>query len=235
MAPTKNCNNNCMSLFSKSSSTLKSYDFKDKLCQLISMDCSVINENLNQYPVECTENYLQYMPNVTTNNKHNLVDLKISNNNEPNEEEMNLHNNNYDLMETGFEVLTTPEDLPPKGILISYGIKPYDKVYVNKFSLLKPWIEATIIENIFIGSNSVSHFHVKFDDNESFHNFSIKRLAYKAPSNVQYTVGCRVIANYYESNSVKTDDFYAGLVAEPPNQLNNYRFDCHSLFTFKPI
>lgn len=235
MAPTKNCVNNCMSLFSKCSSTLKSYDFKDKLCQQISMDCSVINENLNQYPVECTENYLQYMPNVATNNKHNLVGLKISNNNEPNEEEMNLHNNNYDLMETGFEVLITPEDLPPKGILISYGIKPYDKVYVNKFSLLKPWIEATIIENIFIESNSVSHFHVKFDDNELFHNFSIKKLAYKAPSNVQYTVGCRVIANYYESNSDKTDNFYAGLVAEPPNQLNNYRFDCHSLFTFKPI
>lgn len=198
------------------------------------MDCSGINEKLNQNPVECTENYLQYIPNVTINNKHNLVHLTCNNNNESNEEEMNIHNYNYDLMETGFEVLTTPEDLPPKGILVSYDVKPYDKVYVNKYSLLKPWIEATIIENICIGSNSVSHFYVKFNDDESFHNFNIKKLAYKATSDVQYTVGCRVIANYYDSNPDETYDFYAGIVAEPPTQLNNYRFDCHSLFTFKP-
>lgn len=226
MAPTKCCNNNCMSLFSKSRPILNSYDFKDKLYQQVRMDCSGINE--------CTKNYLRCIPNITINNKHNSVDLTCNNNNESNEEEMIIHNYNYDIMETGFEVLTTPEDLPPKGILISYGVKPYDKVYVNKFSLLKPWIEATIIENIFVGSNSVSHFYVKFNDDGSFHNFSIKKLAYKATSNVQYTVGCRVIASYYELNHDKSDDFYAGLVAEPPNKLNNYRFDCHSLFTFKP-
>lgn len=194
------------------------------------MDCSGINKKLIQYPVECTKNYIQCISNVPTNDEHNFVDLTCNDNNESNEEEMNIHNYNYDLMETGFGVLTTPEDLPPKGILKVYDVKPYGKVYVNKFSLLKPWVEATIMENIFIGSNSVSRFNVKFNDDESFHNFSIKKLAYKTMSDVQYTVGCRVIANYYKSNTDKTDDFYAGIVAEPPNQLNNYRFDFSFIF-----
>ena len=54
-----------------------------------------------------------------------------------------------------------------------------------------------------------------------------KNLAYPEPSPVQLTVGARVIAQYIEDKGdgkPRPALFYAGIIAEPPKYLNEYRY-----------
>ena len=51
-------------------------------------------------------------------------------------------------------------------------------------------------------------------------------MAYADPSPVQLNVGSRVIAQYIENNDgkMKPAAYYAGVIAEAPKYLNQYRY-----------
>lgn len=49
-----------------------------------------------------------------------------------------------------------------------------------------------------------------------------KQLAYSTPSPVRLPVGTRVIALFHDEGSTK-ESFYAGVIAEPPKSMNDYR------------
>jgi len=125
------------------------------------------------------------------------------------------------------EIITTkqlpglPNDLPVEGKLIRHLLKQGDKVYGMKHSLLHPWVESTIKLAV---SDTDTYFNILFDDGEET-VLNNKHLAYiNTSSNAQYPVGSRVIAKFQDMNIRLTDKFYAGIIAEPPKYLNNFRY-----------
>ncbi len=57
--------------------------------------------------------------------------------------------------------------------------------------------------------------------------FPFRHLAYSEPARVRLPVGTRVIAVYRDptdANTLSRDDFYSGIVAEPPKTMNKYRY-----------
>ena len=72
---------------------------------------------------------------------------------------------------------------------------------------------------------------VRFDSGSKPRTFPLKYLSYCEPSPVQLMVGSRVIAQYIEdTNGVeevaknKATSYYAGVIAEAPKYLNQYRY-----------
>lgn len=67
---------------------------------------------------------------------------------------------------------------------------------------------------------------VRFDSGGKPRMFPLKYLAYPEPSPVQLTVGSRVIAQYVDEKNTKPKQFsyYAGVIAEAPKYLNQYRY-----------
>ena len=62
-------------------------------------------------------------------------------------------------------------------------------------------------------------------ENGGKRKFPLKYLAYVEPSSVQLTVGSRVIAQCFEDNNGKIPSaYYAGVIAEALNYLNQYRY-----------
>jgi len=113
-----------------------------------------------------------------------------------------------------------PDDLPTRVKLIRPSLRQGDKVYGMKQSLLHPWVEATIKLAV---SETDKYFHIVFDDGqETVLNY--KHLAYiNTSSKAQHPIGSRVIAKFQDTNIELTDKFYAGIIAEPPKYLNNFR------------
>ncbi|XP_025207233.1 histone-lysine N-methyltransferase eggless-like [Melanaphis sacchari] len=112
-----------------------------------------------------------------------------------------------------------PEVLPEEGILKRRLLKSSDKVFGMNYSLMHPWIEATIKSAV-----SDSCFNIIFGDGEET-TLNITNLAYiNTKSNAQYPVGCRVIAKLQDNNIKSTNGFFVGIIAEPPKYLNNFRY-----------
>lgn len=67
---------------------------------------------------------------------------------------------------------------------------------------------------------------VRFDTGGKPRTFPLKYIAYAQPSPVQLSVGARVIAQYVEEKDgiLKPSSFYAGVIAESPKYLNQYRY-----------
>ena len=72
---------------------------------------------------------------------------------------------------------------------------------------------------------------VRFDNGGKPRTFPLKYLAYTEPSPVQLVVGARVIAQYIEELAEtdvklkpKPSSYYAGVIAEAPKYLNQYRY-----------
>jgi len=114
---------------------------------------------------------------------------------------------------------TLPDDLPEEGILIRHLLKVGDRVFGMKHSQMQPWIEGTIKSAV-----SDTYFNIIFEDKEE-KVLNNKNLAYIEPSShTQYPVGSRVIAKFQDTNIELTDNFYVGVIAEPPKYLNNFRY-----------
>ncbi len=67
---------------------------------------------------------------------------------------------------------------------------------------------------------------VRFESGGKPRSFPLKYIAYSSPSSVQLDVGSRVIAQYMEETDgkLRPSSFYAGVVAEYPRSLNQYRY-----------
>jgi hypothetical protein len=67
---------------------------------------------------------------------------------------------------------------------------------------------------------------IRFDTGGKPRTFPLKYLAYAESSPVQLTVGARVIAQYVEDKDgkLKPSSYYAGVIAEAPKTLNQYRY-----------
>lgn len=113
-------------------------------------------------------------------------------------------------------VCTIPADLPKEGPLEYPSLTVGQKMYAKKFTLLDPWYRCRVQAVI----NS-DYMHIKFSTDEKL--LTTKDVAYVTPSSVRFPVGSRVIANYSETSNRFLNNFYAGIIAEPPTLLNKFR------------
>ncbi|XP_046453809.1 histone-lysine N-methyltransferase SETDB1-like isoform X2 [Daphnia pulex] len=113
--------------------------------------------------------------------------------------------------------------LPPNGMFIHTQIKANQAIYAMRSSLLAPWGKGRVIR---IKENTEMMYVIRFDTGGKPRTFPLKYLAYAESSPVQLTVGARVIAQYVEDKDgkLKPSSYYAGVIAEAPKTLNQYRY-----------
>uniref|UniRef100_A0A2S2Q4Z7 Histone-lysine N-methyltransferase eggless n=1 Tax=Sipha flava TaxID=143950 RepID=A0A2S2Q4Z7_9HEMI len=142
------------------------------------------------------------------------------------EKEVNIIDNNPDKIDTDNDAVVViknktikPLNLPPKGQPRRCSLRSGDKVYAMKYSMCRPWFEATVESPI-----SKTYFNISFNDDGNKKILNNKNLAYINTSNTQYPIGSRVIAKFQDMNIKLTDNFYVGVIAEKPKYLNNFRY-----------
>lgn len=113
-------------------------------------------------------------------------------------------------------VCTIPADLPQDGPLEYPTFKVGQHMYGRKFSLLDPWYKCKIQAII-----NTDYLHIKFNTDEKL--LTTKDVAYFTQSSARFPVGSRVIANYSETDNRILNNYYAGIIAEPPKILNKFR------------
>lgn len=121
-----------------------------------------------------------------------------------------------DIITVDRTICSIPADLPIEGPLQYPPIKEGEVVFAMKFTLIQPWYKCKIKSVL-----NDDYAHVKFDNNEKLlHNRAIASFD-KNP--VRFPVGCRVISKFTDEDSTNCDYYYAGIIAEPPNFINQFR------------
>jgi len=108
------------------------------------------------------------------------------------------------------------ESLPKEGRLVYTNVVSGQVVFAMKLGMKDPWYRCKVKSVLPEG-----YILVTFQTGEKL--LSSKEIAYTSVSPVIFPVGCRVIAKFTDSNSKCVNEFYAGIIAEPPKQVNNFR------------
>lgn len=128
----------------------------------------------------------------------------------------NKDDNVEDVIAITSAICQIPSDLPKEGPLEYPPVCEGQLVYAMKLTLLQPWLKCKIKSVI-----NDDYVHIKFDSDEKL--LMMKEIAYSTPSPVQFPVGSRIISKFKDVDSNVTDTFYAGVIAEPPKLLNQFR------------
>jgi len=121
-----------------------------------------------------------------------------------------------DIITIDRTVCVIPSNLPLEGLLEYPDVEAGQIVFAMKLTIKDPWYRGKI-KNIV----NEDYVHVVFQTGEKL--VTTKQVAHSTLNSVRFPVGCRVIAKFTDPNSKRIDGFYAGLVAEPPKMLNNFR------------
>jgi len=121
-----------------------------------------------------------------------------------------------DIISINKTIFVVPENIPVEGPLENPVVEGGQTVYAMKLTKKDPWYIGKI-KNIV----NEDYVHVVFQTGEKL--VTTKQIAYPTLNSVRFPVGCRVIAKFTDPNSKRVDEFYAGIVAEPPNMLNRFR------------
>ncbi|CAG4967296.1 unnamed protein product [Colias eurytheme] len=136
---------------------------------------------------------------------------------------------NTDISVVKLSAEVAPADLPPPGNIVRAVLRPGMDVYAKRKEL-RSWGKAVIIEVGCASSNVYTNCRVKFEAPRNLYkNLTAQCLAYYEPANARMTIGTRVIALFQDTNQKqkrqkKNDCYYAGVIAEIPNPVNNYRY-----------
>jgi len=121
-----------------------------------------------------------------------------------------------DIITIDRTVCVVPANLPFEGPLEYPVVEVGQIIYAMKLSLKDPWYRGKV-KNIV----NEDFIHIVFQSGEKL--VTTKQIAYSTLNSVRFPVGCRVIAKFTDPNSKRIDEFFAGIVAEPPKMLNNFR------------
>jgi len=124
--------------------------------------------------------------------------------------------NKEDIITINSTVCVIPNGLPKEGHLVYTNIVSGQVVYAMKLSIKEPWYRCKVKTIV-----NEDYIHVTFQTGEKL--LTTKEIAYTSLSPVRFPVGCRVIAKFTDPNSKRVDEFYAGIIAEPPKIVNNFR------------
>jgi len=121
-----------------------------------------------------------------------------------------------DVITINRTVCTLPANLPREGLLDYPSVEIGQVVYAMKLNNLQPWCRCKIRSII-----NHDYVHIRFDKDEKL--LTTKEVAFITLNPVRFPVGCRIIAKYKDTDSKHAEEFYAGVVAEPPKMLNDFR------------
>jgi len=131
--------------------------------------------------------------------------------------EDNKDDNIEDVIAIKSTICPIPADLPKEGPLEYPPLREGQFIYAMKSTLIQPWFKCKIKSVI----NS-DYVHIEFDsDDEKL--LMIKETAYLTKCPVQFPVGSRIISKFSDIDGKVADLFYAGVIAEPPKLLNQFR------------
>lgn len=111
-------------------------------------------------------------------------------------------------------------DLPPLGLLVKPVPDVDTPVLIMKHALI-PWLKAKVIAVV---NKNPTQYKVKLNakkHNQAMKIVSGKQVAIAQQSNVIIPVSTRVVALFQDVN---TNNFYSGVIAEPPKSTNKYRY-----------
>ncbi|XP_050536343.1 histone-lysine N-methyltransferase SETDB1-like [Daktulosphaira vitifoliae] len=128
-----------------------------------------------------------------------------------------LKKNDKDIIAVNRTICSVPADLPNEGPLQYPHIKEGEVVYAMKFTLIQPWYKCKIKSVV-----SDDYVHAKFEDEEKL--LPNKAIASFDENPVRFPVGSRVISKFTDQDSTNCDYYYAGVIAEPPNLINQFRY-----------
>ncbi|KAI4455327.1 histone-lysine n-methyltransferase eggless [Holotrichia oblita] len=133
-----------------------------------------------------------------------------------------------------------PHNLPPRGQLLKPSLVVGDTYYANRSEIIGAWVKVTLKEIIVPGTRRDGQIYtstmyvVAIENKQKTVRQKIvtgREIAYSQAANVQLDVGARVIAVFREILSpeearerIKKDVFYPGIVAEPLQSSNKYRY-----------
>ncbi|KRT84106.1 SET domain-containing protein [Oryctes borbonicus] len=133
-----------------------------------------------------------------------------------------------------------PGNLPSRGQLIKPPLIVGETYYANRSEIIGAWIKVTLKEIIVPGTRRDGQIYtntmyvVAIENRQKIIRQKIvtgREIAYSVPANVQLDVGARVIAVFREvllpeeaRERIKKDVFYPGIVAEPLQSSNKYRY-----------
>lgn len=120
-----------------------------------------------------------------------------------------------DVIAIDSHVCVIPTDLPNGGPFNFPPLQKGQKVFAMHLSLLLPWSTYTVMAVL-----NEKTVHIKSHEDDKF--VATNLVAYLTQCPVQFKVGIRVIAKFYDQ-SQSLHSFYAGIIAEPPNPLNKFR------------
>lgn len=115
-----------------------------------------------------------------------------------------------------------PADLPKEGIMVYPNIQEGEAVYAMTNLTESP----EIWQKCKVGSLVGNGFIVVYYGGNGKKLLHPKKLAYTPRNPVRFHVGCRVISKYTNPKNItnkQVDNFYAGIIAEPPSVLNKFR------------
>ncbi|KAL5238409.1 hypothetical protein ACI65C_005819 [Semiaphis heraclei] len=125
--------------------------------------------------------------------------------------------NKEDVITINTKTCTVPNALPKEGHLVYTNVVSGQVVFAMKLGMKDPWYRCKVKSIV-----SEGYIHVTFQNDEKL--LTSKEIAYASLSPVRFPVGCRVIAKFTHSNSKCIDEFYAGIIAEPPKTVNEFRY-----------
>lgn len=121
-----------------------------------------------------------------------------------------------DIITIDRTVCVVPANLPLEGNLEYPVVEGGQTIYAMKLTVKDPWYRGKV-KNIV----NEKYIHILFQTGEKL--VKPNQIAYAKLNLVRFPVGCRVIAKFTDPNSKRVDEFYAGIVAEPPKMLNDFR------------
>lgn len=133
-----------------------------------------------------------------------------------------------------------PPNLPPRWPLSKPSLVVGETYYANRSEIIGAWVKVTLKEIIVPGTRrdgqiyTSTMYMVAIENKQKTIRQKIvtgREIAYSQPANVQLDVGARVIAVFRETltpeearERIKKDVFYPGIVAEPLQASNKYRY-----------
>lgn len=128
-------------------------------------------------------------------------------------------------------IVEAPTNLPPDGVFIKPPLI-ISNIYYAPFSSVVgcPWVKFILQKITTVENNKrlyeVTPVNQKAKAKHKIRTISGNDIAYAMPASVKLPVGSRIIAVYTYTNTATANRriFYAGIVAESPSALNNYRY-----------
>lgn len=179
-----------------------------------------IEQQLEQFSTDLDQLYSADNKDATAQQSHHTQKGVSSSNVPPSARDSSL-----DVIPVAHQPPPTHQ-LPPSGPIRRRELSVDARVYAMRASFFGIWCKARVVE-IRAGFDGNKEYKVKFDPKRGVAQTKLlsgKHLAFLELADVMLPVGTRVIAEYKDEYWNQASSMYAGIIAEPPKIMNEFRY-----------